>query len=115
MSISGIGNGTMPAGSSPAGGAAKRQTQPAASQSQDVSAGLPTGGVEQQFLDYMKKSPAERMVNSWLAAHHLTREDLEAMPPEKRDAILKQMAQDIKTEVEQKIEAQQKGKTDILV
>ena len=115
MSISAIGNSyASPGYSSPAGGAASRQTQ--SSTAQDVGTGLDIGSdtVEQQFLDYMKKSPAERMVDAWLQAHHLTRKDLEAMPPEERDAILKEMARDIKAEVEQKVEARKRGKTDIL-
>jgi len=53
------------------------------------------------FLSYMKESPAERMMDSWLAAHGLSKESLAAMPPEKRDAVLKQMAQELKDQLAQ--------------
>jgi hypothetical protein len=53
------------------------------------------------FLACMKESPAQRMEDSWLAAHGLTREALAAMPPAQRDAVLKQMAKDIKDQVTQ--------------
>jgi hypothetical protein len=57
------------------------------------------------FLDYMKKSAAERMTDAWLAAHGLTRADLAAMSPEKRDAVMKQMAEDIRKQMEQEATA----------
>ena len=53
------------------------------------------------FLNYMKESPAERMAESWLAAHGLSKEELAAMTPEQRDAVLKQMAKEIKDAVAQ--------------
>jgi len=53
------------------------------------------------FLAYMKESPAERMADAWLASHGLTREKLKAMTPEQRDAVEKQMAKDIKDQLEQ--------------
>lgn len=55
----------------------------------------------QNFLNYMKETPAQQMEDSWLAAHHLTEKDLAAMSPEKREAIEKQMAADIKRQLEQ--------------
>jgi hypothetical protein len=62
------------------------------------------------FLAYMKESPAQRMEDSWLAAHGLSKEALAAMPPDKRAAVLKQMANDIKNQVTQAAQdkAQQK-------
>lgn len=63
----------------------------------------------QQFIDYMSESPMQRMIDAWLKAHHLTEKDLESMPPEKRDAILKQMTADIKNEMKQKVEANYAG------
>lgn len=63
---------------------------------------------EQEFLDFMKLTPAQRMQEQWLAAHGLTRQDLENMEPEKRDALMKQMAQ----EIEEKIKQQALNKND---
>ena len=70
--------------------------------------------IEQQFFDYMKKTPAQRMVEAWLKAHHLTQKDLDAMPPEQRNAIMKQMADDIKTEMKRKAEAKATAGVDLL-
>jgi acyl-CoA reductase-like NAD-dependent aldehyde dehydrogenase len=65
-----------------------------------------TNSAADTFLDYMKQSPAERMADSWLAAHGLSKEKLAAMTPAQRDAVLKQMAKEIKDQVAQA--AQQK-------
>ena len=67
----------------------------------------------QDFLDYMKETPAQRLEDSWLAAHHLTRKDLEAMSPEQRKAIEKQMAADIEQQIKEA--AKSKRRTDIVV
>jgi uncharacterized membrane protein len=53
------------------------------------------------FLAYMKKSLAERMADAWLAAHGLDRDKLKAMKPEERDAVLKQMAEELKQQLQQ--------------
>jgi len=63
-----------------------------------------------EFLAYMKESPAERMADAWLASHGLTREKLKAMTPEQRDAIEKQMARDIKDQLQQQAQDKLKGK-----
>jgi acyl-CoA reductase-like NAD-dependent aldehyde dehydrogenase len=54
-----------------------------------------------EFLAYMKKSLAERMADAWLAAHGLDREKLKAMKPDERDAVLKQMAEELKQQLKQ--------------
>ena len=53
------------------------------------------------FLAYMKKSLAERMADAWLAAHGLDRAKLKAMSPEDREAVLKQMAEELKLQLQQ--------------
>ena len=54
----------------------------------------------EEFLAYMKKSLAERMADAWLAAHGLDRAKLKAMKPEDRDAVLKQMAEELKQQLQ---------------
>jgi len=54
-----------------------------------------------EFLAYMKKSLAERMADAWLAAHGLDRDKLKAMKPEDREAVLKQMAEELKQQFQQ--------------
>lgn len=51
---------------------------------------------EETFLSYLKKSPAERWVESWLAARGLTKEEFDALPPDQHEALAKQMAEDLK-------------------
>ncbi|MDR3527527.1 MAG: hypothetical protein P4L57_09625 [Rhizomicrobium sp.] len=58
------------------------------------------------FLAYMKKTPAQRMEENWLRAHGLSEEKLAAMSPEDRAKVMKEMKDDIeqklKTQTEQK-------------
>jgi hypothetical protein len=56
------------------------------------------------FMAYMKKSPAERMIENWLKAHGLDEEKLKAMSPEERDSIMKQMKQEIEDQLKQQAE-----------
>ena len=109
MSIQGLGGSSgaayyQPQASRPSGAAA-----PAAG-----SAAAANTAIEQQFFDYLKKTPAQRMVEAWLKAHHLTQKGLDAMPPEQRNAIMKQMADDIKTEMKRKAEAKATAGVDLL-
>jgi hypothetical protein len=66
-------------------------------QSMTTSAGDPV----QEFRNYMKETPAQRLEDSWLAAHHLTRQQYEAMSPQEREGIQKQMATELKEQVKQ--------------
>lgn len=64
---------------------------------------------KQEFLAYMQKTPAQRMREAWLKSHNLTEEQLDAMPPEQRQAIEKQMADEIKEKLKQQAQNQQKS------
>jgi exonuclease VII large subunit len=64
---------------------------------------------QNEFLDHMKKTPAERMEEAWLRARGLTKEDLEAMEPEKRAALIEEMKQQIEDQIRR--EAEQKAKS----
>ncbi len=77
MSIAGVGNGV----------AGATQQKSGAGQAQSP---------EQTFLAYLKKSPVERWVESWLAARGLTKAEFDALPPDKREALAKEMAEDLK-------------------
>ncbi len=87
MSVSGIGGGSTPY----IGGAPSTKTA------------APDAATE--FLNYMKESPAQRMMDSWLQAHGLTQADLDKMKPEERDKIVQQMKQDIEEKIKEKNEA----------
>jgi hypothetical protein len=55
----------------------------------------------QAFRNYMKETPAQRLEDTWLAAHHLTRAQYQAMSPQERQGIQKQMATELKEQVQQ--------------
>jgi hypothetical protein len=83
-------------------------TSAASTQSSGLSSSSDSSGESQavkDFLDYMKKPVAERMRDTWLKAHGLTEKDLDAMPGDERDAIEKQMAADIKSQMQQQAQA----------
>lgn len=61
-----------------------------------------TPNAAQEFLDYMKKSPEERMVDTWLQAHGITREEFDKMKPEEKDKIVQQMKRDIEEQIKEK-------------
>lgn len=56
------------------------------------------------FMAYMKKSPMERMIENWLKAHKLDQDKLNAMSPEERDAVMKQMKQEIEDQLKRETE-----------
>ena len=110
MSISGI-CGSSGAGYSPPPAAGSKAAAPSSGSSAAAAA---NNTIEQQFFDYMKKTSAQRMVEAWLKAHHLTQKALDAMPPDQPNAIMKQMADDIKTEMKRKAEAKATAGVDLL-
>lgn len=59
-----------------------------------------TTSAAQQFHDYMAMSPEEKIRQKMLNELGLTEEDYEALPPEKKDAIDKQIAERMKEESE---------------
>jgi len=71
----------------------------------------PGSSAVDEFLAYMKKSLAERMADAWLKAHGLDREKLKAMKPEDREAVLKQMAEELKQQLQQAAAAKTQAKT----
>ena len=83
-------------------GASSGQTLQSAATS---GSGSDSDSFEQTFLNYMKESPAQRMTDAWLKAHHLTEKSLQALPPAQRDAIENEMAEDIKKLIERKAQS----------
>jgi hypothetical protein len=114
MSISGIGlynNSYLPSaltrgatangGGATAGAAA---AAPAAMSPTDSAfgAGASSGsGALQWLTNYLKESPAKQYEDAWLAQHHLTEQQLNAMPPGAQAAIRKQMEDDIKKKLQE--------------
>lgn len=88
---------------SPAAAANPSATTPAGSKADEKPADK---SALHAFLDYMSKSPMERWREAWLTSHKLSEGDLEAMSPEKRAAIEKHMAEDMKEEIRRSAEKQ---------
>jgi hypothetical protein len=101
MSISGIGGASaysyFPQASQSKAPAADSGASPASG----LGASADPTSPEQEFLNYMKETPAQQMEDAWLKAHHLTRAQLAAMSPQQREAIMKQMQADITAKVKQ--------------
>lgn len=81
-------------------------------QAEQANIGGNTTSTRDVFLNWMKKSPAERMEDIWLKAHGLSKEKLAAMDPKDREAVMKQMKEDIERQLKDETEA--KAKVDVL-
>jgi hypothetical protein len=101
MAIGGIGSYNPYVGSTPAGAAAGASPSAPAGASASQPASGASNSAYQYLVNYLKESPAQRMVDSWLAQHNLTEKALDAMPPAQQDAIRKQMAEDIKKKMQE--------------
>jgi predicted flavoprotein YhiN len=55
---------------------------------------------EQEFLDFMKMSPAEKMQYMWLASHGITKEEFDAMSPEEKAKLVKQMEAEMREKIQ---------------
>ncbi|AWK86018.1 hypothetical protein [Azospirillum thermophilum] len=80
------------------------QTRPAERTAGQGTAGQTAGessaaakpGASEAFLAEIRKTPAQRIREAWLASHRLSEEDLKTMDPAKREAIEKEIAEDLK-------------------
>jgi len=72
---------------------------PVAKPATSLSPATKTNSAADDFLAYMKESPAERMADAWLQSHGLSKAKLAAMSPEKREAVLKQMEKELQDQV----------------
>lgn len=68
-----------------------------------------------EFTDYMKKSPAERMEEAWLKSRGITKEDLDAMSPEERKAILDEMRAAIEDQLKREMHARAQDPSKIVI
>jgi pyruvate/2-oxoglutarate dehydrogenase complex dihydrolipoamide acyltransferase (E2) component len=114
VSISGVGGVGTAGYTFPTYNTGAQNSASTQASAQQTSAPTSTGnGAASDFLSYMKESIGQRMIDNWLSAHHLTQKDLDAMDPKQREAIMRQMKDDIQKQLQQQTEA--KTKTDILV
>lgn len=61
----------------------------------------------EQFLEYMHKSPQERWQEAWLKQHGYTKEQFDELSAEKKQALMDQMARDLKEQMRQASEKKQ--------
>lgn len=57
-----------------------------------------------EFQDYMKESPAQRMVDSWLEQHGITRQQFDAMNEADKQKLLAQMKEELKHKIKENVE-----------
>jgi hypothetical protein len=90
------------------GMAAASKTSPAAVKPDTTVANDPV----QEFTDYMKQTPAERMQYAWLKQHRVTKAQFDSMSGAEKQKLIEEM----KHELEEKMKRQAGGsRTDILV
>lgn len=59
-----------------------------------------------EFLEYANMSPGEKMLYAWLKQKGLSKEEFDALPPEKKQKLIDEMKREIETKVKQKAEAE---------
>ena len=59
------------------------------------------------FLSYLSETPAQQMSGQLLAGHHVTAQQLAAMPSAQREALNKQIGEDIKSRLNQQTQKTQ--------
>lgn len=68
-----------------------------------------TGSVEENFLKYLQKSPAERMFENWLASQKMTKEQFDAMSPEEKQKLIEKFKREMQEELKRKYNLGQTG------
>ncbi len=63
-----------------------------------------------KFLDYMKQTPAQRWQEAWLQAHGMTKEQFDALPADKKAALIDEMKQEMQDQMRQAAENSKDGK-----
>lgn len=53
----------------------------------------------QDFMDYMKESPAQQMFTNFLSSHHISQNEYNAMSPQQKEALTKQFEQELKQQM----------------
>lgn len=88
----------------------KLQENPASSAAPKASG----AEIVKQFMDYMEKTPEQRMLDAWLGQHGISREEFDSMSPEEKQKILDEMKQDMEARLKQKMDRPSKTSADIL-
>jgi predicted flavoprotein YhiN len=86
------------------GPAVKSAASAPASETKTLTQDIPGTSAKDTFLEYMKKSTAEKIRESWLQQHGLSEEKLAAMDPKQRAAIEEQIRQEIEDQIKRQTE-----------
>lgn len=85
-------------------------------QGEPASSAAPKGNggrAVDEFMDYMKTPPAQRMLNAWLSRHGISREEFDAMTPEEKQKIMDEMKREMEAKLKQKPDTASSTSTDI--
>jgi hypothetical protein len=74
--------------------------KPAAASSDPLAAAAPAKSAKDEFMDYAKLTPAQKMRAAMLAKLGVTEEQLKAMDPKERQKIEDQLREQIKQQVQ---------------
>lgn len=111
MSISSVGGSNPYAYTPPA--ANTGGTKPANKDADLAAAGKAQSSPEDEFLNFAKMSPADRMRAQFLAAHGLTEDDLKNMDPKERQKIEDQIREEIEQALKKDTEKKAGGLVNI--
>lgn len=56
----------------------------------------------QEFMDYAKETPAQRMFSNWLGSHNITQQQFDAMTPAQQQALVDQFKQQMEQSLDGK-------------
>jgi len=104
MGVSGVSSSGF--ASYPSAGRARAESKNAVQAEEDAEL--------KELIAYFQMSPEERAIRNWLEAHGYTEEEFEALPPEKKEALRKEMAAEIKEKVEHKAKEKSKALLDVM-
>lgn len=70
----------------------------------------------QKFIDYMDKTPAERLQEDWLKRHGLTKAEFDALPADEKQALVDQMRIELEAQLKEQAKHAKNGEwADLLV
>ncbi len=73
--------------------------EPKKSEEKPTKAKIPEKSAAEEFLEYMHKPAAERMMEAWLRQKGISEAEWEAMPADKKAALMEEMRQEIEEKI----------------
>jgi len=68
-----------------------------------------------KFMSYMKETPAQRFMDSWLAQHGISKDDFNKMSDDAKQKIIAQMKQEMEQKAKEQIGSDDHKPVDLVV